>query len=151
MALQGGSVSGWPLCGQKRGRGAGVARPAPWPPMRMDATNTGSGQRGKEIAVVFFDYAVILLLELSAFADWVESESVYPIPPYLKSFIRGILTPEGSLALWSACSNYLGVGTPSYYSLLLIITDKYINCKGTPETPYIVAFGSITELSEITV
>lgn len=30
-------------------------------------------------------------------------------------------------------------------------TDKYINCKGTPETPYIVAFGSITELSEITV
>lgn len=58
MALQGGSVSGWPLCGQKRGRGgAGVARPAPWPPMRMDATNTGSGQRGKEKADDFFDYA----------------------------------------------------------------------------------------------
>lgn len=74
----------WPLCGQKRGRGAGVARPAPWPPMRMDATNTGSGQRGKEIAVDFFDYAVIILLELSAFADWVESESVHPIPPISK-------------------------------------------------------------------
>ena len=57
MALQGGSVSGWPLCGQKRRRGAGVARPAPWPPMRMDAINTGSGQRGKEKADDFFDYA----------------------------------------------------------------------------------------------
>ena len=61
--------------------GAGVA---PWPPMRMDAANTGSGQRGKEIAVDFFDYAVILLLKLSAFAGWVESESVYPIPPISK-------------------------------------------------------------------
>ena len=31
----------------------GVARPAPWPPMRMDAINIGSGQRGKEKAVDF--------------------------------------------------------------------------------------------------
>lgn len=85
MAVQGGSVSDWPLCvARSVDGGAGVARPAPWPPMRMDATNTGSGQRGKEIAVNFFDYAVILLLELSAFADWVESESVYPIPPISK-------------------------------------------------------------------
>lgn len=85
MAVQGGSVSDWPLCvARSVDGGAGVACPAPWPPMRMDATNTGSGQRGKEIAVNFFDYAVILLLELSAFADWVESESVYPIPPISK-------------------------------------------------------------------
>lgn len=148
---QDGSVSGWPPCGQKRGRGCGGGAPGAMAThengrhqYRERATRKGESSR-------FFDNAVILLLELSAFASWVESESVYPIPPYLKSFVRGIFTPEGSLALWSACSNYLGVGTPSYYSLLLILTDKYINCKGTPETPYIVAFGSITELSEITV
>lgn len=84
MALQGGSVSAGHCVARSVDGGAGVARPAPWPPMRMDATNTGSGQRGKEIAVDFFDYAVIILLELSAFADWVESESVYPIPPISK-------------------------------------------------------------------
>lgn len=151
LLLCAGSVSGWPPCGQKRGRGCGGGAPGAMAThengrhqYRERATRKGESSR-------FFDNAVILLLELSAFASWVESESVYPIPPYLKSFVRGIFTPEGSLALWSACSNYLGVGTPSYYSLLLILTDKYINCKGTPETPYIVAFGSITELSEITV
>ena len=84
MALQGGSVSAGHCVARSVDGGAGVARPAPWPPMRMDATNTGSGQRGKEIAVDFFDYAVIILLELSAFADWVESESVHPIPPISK-------------------------------------------------------------------
>lgn len=78
-------MSDWPLCvARSVDGGAGVARPAPWPPMRMDAINTGSGQHGKEKADDFFDYAVILLLELSAFADWVESESVYPIPPISK-------------------------------------------------------------------
>ena len=78
-------MSDWPLCvARSVDGGAGVARPAPWPPMRMDAINTGSGQHGKEIAVDFFDYAVIILLELSAFADWVESESVHPIPPISK-------------------------------------------------------------------
>ena len=88
--------------------GAGVTRPVPWPSMRMDAISAGSGQRGKEKAVNFFDYAVILLLELSAFACWVESKSVYPIPPYLKSFIRGILTPVGSQHLIAHALNFRG-------------------------------------------
>ena len=119
--------------------------------MRMDAINTGSGQRGKEKADDFFDYAADFPVAVVCILQVGLKTILYILSPHLKSVIRGILTPEGSLALWSACSNYLGVGTPSYYSLLLIITDKYINCKWTPETPYIVAFGSITELSEITV
>ena len=36
--------------------------------MRMVAINTGSGQRGKEKAVNFLNYAAVFLLQLSAFA-----------------------------------------------------------------------------------
>ena len=72
------------LCGQKRGRGCGGGAPGAMAThengrhqYRERATRKGDSSR-------FFDYAVILLLELSAFADWVESESVYPIPPISK-------------------------------------------------------------------
>lgn len=110
-------MSDWPLCvARSVDGGAGVARPAPWPPMRMDAINTGSGQRGKEKADDFFDYAADFPVAVVCILQVGLKTILYILSPHLKSVIRGILTPEGSLALWSVCSNYWGVGTPSYYS-----------------------------------
>lgn len=105
---RGGSVSGWPPCGQKRGRGRGGRAPGYGHPMRMAAISTGSGQRGNGEAVKFFDYAALLFLRtLSPFRSG-RARAYTPIPPYLGFRPWKKRTPEEGPALIARAPNFRG-------------------------------------------